>query len=96
MIITEYAISFVLIVDAVAKTFSDEMIAVRWDKPGSRHHNVVHKDLVRQVHVPGPPDSNRAIVLWPRKGKKDSESGRQHSRLTNVVRWSYQRLLQLS
>ena len=47
------------------------MIVVRWDKPGSRHHNVVHyvsKDLLHQV-----PDSNRVIVMWPRKGKKDPE-----------------------
>ena len=48
------------------------MLAVCWDRPGSRYHNVVHfvyTDLVEEV--PGHP--GRVIVMWPKKGNEGVE-----------------------
>lgn len=48
------------------------LVAVKWDKPGSVYHGVVHfvsKDLVKDI--PGKP--GKVHVLWPRKGKKEPE-----------------------
>lgn len=50
----------------------EHMVAVKWDKPGSRHHGVVHyvhQDLVKDVA--GQP--GKVLVLWPKKGKKEPE-----------------------
>ena len=43
-----------------------DMVPVRWIKPGSRHHNVVHYLVLRT-------DTDRVTVLWPKKGKKEPE-----------------------
>lgn len=47
------------------------MVPVRWVKPGSRHHNVVH--YVHQDLVLRTDDTDRVTVLWPKKGKKGPE-----------------------
>ena len=58
------------------------MVAVKWDRPGSRHHGVVHyvhQDIVHDV--PGQP--GRVEVLWPRKGKKTAPETWQGNRMDN-------------
>lgn len=48
------------------------MLAVRWNRPGSRYQNVVHfvhLDIVEDT--PGHP--GRTIVMWPKKGNKGME-----------------------
>lgn len=46
-----------------------DLVAVRWNRPGHRHNNVVH--LVSKTIVAAHPDGNgRVIVHWPRKGKE--------------------------
>ena len=48
-----------------------DMVPVRWIKPGSRHHSVVHYvhcDLVLPTDT-----ADRVTILWPKKGKKEPE-----------------------
>lgn len=50
----------------------EDMVPVRWERPGSRHHGVVHyvnSDLVIDLHD----EPGKVKVLWPRKGIKGPE-----------------------
>ena len=50
----------------------ENILAVNWNRSGSRYHNVVHfvhPDIVEEV--PGPP--GRDIVMWSKKGNKGVE-----------------------
>ena len=54
----------------MSKNLTD-MVPVKWIKPGSRHHNVVHyvhQDLIHPTDT-----ADQVIVFWPRKGKKEAE-----------------------
>ena len=54
----------------MSKNLTD-MVPVKWIKPGSRHHNVVHyvhQDLIHPTDT-----ADQVIVFWPRKGKKKAE-----------------------
>ena len=47
-----------------------EMVPVRWIRPGSRHHNVVHyvhRDLVHPTESSA--SSDRVTVFWPKRRK---------------------------
>ena len=46
-----------------------ELVAVKWNRPGHRHHNVMH--LVSSTLVtPHPDGSGRVVIRWPQKGKE--------------------------
>ena len=47
----------------------DELVNVRWDRPGNRHHNVLH-GVSRSLVSPHPDGNGRVIVWWPRRGKE--------------------------
>ena len=50
----------------------EDMVAIKWERPGSRHHGVVHyvhQDIVKDV----PDQPGKVMVLWPKKGKKEPE-----------------------
>ena len=45
-----------------------DMVPIKWDRPGSRYHGVVHfvaASMVKEGDGPG-----RVVVMWPRKGKE--------------------------
>lgn len=44
-----------------------EMVPVRWERPGSRYHCVIH--LVSTSLVKGMND-HEVVVMWPCKGKE--------------------------
>lgn len=46
-----------------------ELVAVKWIRPGHRHHNVVHL-VSRSLVKPHPDGDDRVIVRWPLKGKE--------------------------
>ena len=44
------------------------MVPVRWERPGSRYHGVVH--FVSRTLVQQSGEQGKVVVLWPRKGGK--------------------------
>ena len=46
------------------------MVPVRWERPGSHYHGVVH--LVSRTLVQPSGEQEKVVVLWPHKGGKGS------------------------
>ena len=48
----------------------EQLVAVKWNRPGSRFHGVVHF-VSKALVTPNPTTTtgNDVVVLWPRKGK---------------------------